>query len=603
MVRTPSFSTKDGDYTHCVDQLYSRPTRTPYYPAYSISVHVSVGLEDYILFNVGSEAFVYSLAAPGEKVFVKETIDKWNGKSGMIPLCHDINDIAITSDLLPVILGFKTGLIVYYNPLKKKNLAMLNHNPLHDSSSVLELKWQPGEKFIFASAHRSGHLYFWTIDNAGSNVHSTGITPFAGSLEIQDARIKGYPKGNLLQKWGVGHGAINSFSFSPDGLYIAIASQDGFMRVYNVQKREFHGRMRSYFGGFLCVCWSPDGKYVVTGGEDDLVTVWSFEERCVVTRCEGHNSWVNAVAFDPFLYSRRFKPAPPSNVPPHMKKEKERKLQRPKSIVEDLDLIATPAYPLASVGEDGRLLLWDLTADALRLRHPLSRGRSAHLSRNALTEHSDTARQNVGSKDVESTTSQPSSSNEVPESNARTQPQATETPFSSDQNNIDSSNNMREAAGNPNFQLRKHQKSHSTSEAIPVSSNVDVRSSLPIENESKGSKSASTEKEAKVKSKKDGGNMKIQKMMKKVTKKVSLKNQNSHVSSAQLEMYQSDDVAPSMDEVNMLAPRVSVEVSPERLTDIVFTKYTVLVACHHGFVQVWQRPESSRPTSQIGTDK
>jgi hypothetical protein len=128
VVRTPSFSTKDGDYTHCVDQLYSRPTRTPYYPAYSISVHVSVGLEDYILFNVGSEAFVYSLAAPGEKVFVKETIDKWNGKSGMIPLCHDVNDIAITSDLLPVILGFKTGLIVYYNPLKKKNLAMLNHN-------------------------------------------------------------------------------------------------------------------------------------------------------------------------------------------------------------------------------------------------------------------------------------------------------------------------------------------------------------------------------------------------------------------------------------------------------------------------------------------
>uniref|UniRef100_A0A671RYU2 Uncharacterized protein n=1 Tax=Sinocyclocheilus anshuiensis TaxID=1608454 RepID=A0A671RYU2_9TELE len=61
---------------------------------------------------------------------------------------------------------------------------------------------------------------------------------------------------------------------SPDGKFLACASQDGFLRIFNFDAVELHGTMKSYFGGLLCVCWSPDGKYIVSGGEDDLVTVW-----------------------------------------------------------------------------------------------------------------------------------------------------------------------------------------------------------------------------------------------------------------------------------------------------------------------------------------
>ena len=45
----------------------------------------------------------------------------------------------------------------------------------------------------------------------------------------------------------------------------------------------------------LCVAWSRDGRYVLSGGEDDLVSVWSVEQRAVVARGQGHQSWVNAV--------------------------------------------------------------------------------------------------------------------------------------------------------------------------------------------------------------------------------------------------------------------------------------------------------------------
>ena len=66
VVKTTTFSTKEGMYAHCSGQLYSRPNRLPFYSTYSIPVHVSLGQEDYILFNVGNEAYVYTLAAPGE---------------------------------------------------------------------------------------------------------------------------------------------------------------------------------------------------------------------------------------------------------------------------------------------------------------------------------------------------------------------------------------------------------------------------------------------------------------------------------------------------------------------------------------------------------
>lgn len=76
------------------------------------------------------------------------------------------------------------------------------------------------------------------------------------------------------------------------------------------------------------MCWSPDGRYIVTGGQDDLVSIWSLEDRVLVARCQGHNSWVTAVQFDPWRCDER-------------------------------------NYRIGSVGEDCRLLLWDFSVGML----------------------------------------------------------------------------------------------------------------------------------------------------------------------------------------------------------------------------------------------
>ena len=101
--------------------------------------------------------------------------------------------------------------------------------------------------------------------------------------------------------------SVNEFSFSPCGTYLAVVSQDGFLRVFtfiyhnNQQMRiQLKCSMKSYFGGLLCVSWSPDGRYIATGGEDDLITVFSFVNMRVACRGRGHSSWINCCAFDPW---------------------------------------------------------------------------------------------------------------------------------------------------------------------------------------------------------------------------------------------------------------------------------------------------------------
>lgn len=87
----------------------------------------------------------------------------------------------------------------------------------------------------------------------------------------------------------------------------------------------------AYYGGLTCVCWSPDGKYVVTGGQDDLVSIWCpSESPALVARCQGHQSWVTSVAFDPWRCDER-----------------------------------SALYRFGSVGEDCRICLWDFSVGML----------------------------------------------------------------------------------------------------------------------------------------------------------------------------------------------------------------------------------------------
>ena len=489
---------------------------------------------------------------------------------------------------------------------------------------------------MFISSHRSGHLYVWSTEHTGK---TTGPQSYAQHAEIQDAvisTVRSKNKSSVLFRWSVGHGPINSFAFSPDLTHIAIASQDGFLRLYDFPKQQFYGRMRSYYGGLLCVCWSPDGRYTVTGGEDDLITVWSFEHRKVVARGEGHKSYVNDVGFDPyttyipdkgFSASARHSvcsdgedvsvaQAPAGCSPTFERSGSANSPYLGRATSESGVERTLVAYRLGSVGQDTQLCLWDLSGDSLKLRRPFSRGRSRtsrQVSRPQSTADltgslslEDKARKDKEEEQVESqnhsliheSDPHPVETEDVSKSNHVRQPSSSKGPDPNERTEPS------HAQSSPNKSVRTSTGSEKedTKEVSPSTSSA--------QSSTQSSEKGNEKKDKKLKKPKGGKKVvKIQpqRTLKDPVKRVmrfmgnigggghTYRREAGSGSGTFFETCNSDDIAPKMEDVNLVEPLVAKVISHERLTALVFRRDCIVTACQEGFVQTWARPGTELP--------
>ncbi|OJK02380.1 hypothetical protein ASPACDRAFT_76763 [Aspergillus aculeatus ATCC 16872] len=250
-------------------------------------------------------------------------------------LSHDINELTKSSSHIDIVMGSSAGDIIWYEPISQK-YARINKNGVVANSAVTHIKWIPGSENLFMAAHANGQLVVYDKEKedalftpelsspSAEMLKSSGRQP----LQVLKSVNSRNQKTNPVSLWKVANQKISHFAFSPDRRHLAIVLEDGSLRVMDYLREEVLDIFRSYYGGLICVCWSPDGKYIVTGGQDDLVTIWSLPERKIVARCQGHNSWVSAVAFDPWRCDER-------------------------------------NYRFGSVGDDCRLLLWDFSVGML----------------------------------------------------------------------------------------------------------------------------------------------------------------------------------------------------------------------------------------------
>nr|VZI30237.1 unnamed protein product [Spirometra erinaceieuropaei] len=364
-------------------------------PVYEDRLQMNLNRRSVCCINSGRDIYIYpvseyqvyeSYATPGKRSFKTS-----------LPVSHDFS----VSSLL--LIGLSGGEIHILDPFQKEPGKVFNEEKQIERSAVTCIRWVPYSTNHFLVAHASGHMYIYNEQlpccvnlptyqqfKKGSGfaiytcktkstcnpMYNWSLTDFGLTSTLDSSKPPySHPHQNKLPDDFDASSAllspINQFAFSTCGKYLAVVTEDGYMRVFDYHRMDIYGYMRSYFGGLTCVDWSPDGKFVVVGGQDDLITIWSFSSQAVVCRGQGHKSWINVVRFDPFVY-------PTKMQQDYSQKQATGEASCPNSKaltngcqdkVDATQHTGNPnfrAYRLGSVGQDTLLCLWELTEDIIR---------------------------------------------------------------------------------------------------------------------------------------------------------------------------------------------------------------------------------------------
>jgi WD40 repeat protein len=97
----------------------------------------------------------------------------------------------------------------------------------------------------------------------------------------------------------VGHTSyLLEVAYSPDGKFLASASQDKTIKIWNVANQQcihtLTGRKR-----YERISYSPDGKFLASGGKDGYIRLWSMANGRCVKKIKAAGNKVPSVAFSP----------------------------------------------------------------------------------------------------------------------------------------------------------------------------------------------------------------------------------------------------------------------------------------------------------------
>jgi len=106
------------------------------------------------------------------------------------------------------------------------------------------------------------------------------------------------PLGTTFFVYGGHSEFVNAVAWSPNGRYIASASWDHTVQVWDVNTRAL---LFSYEHNDIvdALAWSPDGHYIASGSWDNTVQVWDVNTRTHYRTYTGHKDIVSALAWSP----------------------------------------------------------------------------------------------------------------------------------------------------------------------------------------------------------------------------------------------------------------------------------------------------------------
>ncbi|MCC6794082.1 MAG: WD40 repeat domain-containing protein, partial [Candidatus Hydrogenedentes bacterium] len=204
-----------------------------------------------------------------------------------------------------IVAGMPNGFLVYWNTAENEHRCVSAHQDL----IFCVASAQDGTEF--ASCSRDKTVRTWTTTSSGDlrqPRNHDGETPalLACSPDGSKFLTGRWSRASTVCAWESTYGhmvgricvdnlGITAASFSPDGLHIALALDNGHLRIIDSTTLEVLNAMQDVEHTVTArsIEFTPDGANIITRTADDALQIWSVADAKLVARFGGHETGAN----------------------------------------------------------------------------------------------------------------------------------------------------------------------------------------------------------------------------------------------------------------------------------------------------------------------
>lgn len=198
------------------------------------------------------------------------TVKVWRGSDGVICRsleghAHWINTLALNCDYI-----VKTGPFDYGELKKKGRVVDVEKTDRKELARLAQQRYDAARKWsedVLVSGSDDFTMYLWHPETKKTSV----------------ARLTGHQQ------------LINDVKFSPDMRYIASASFDKSIRLWNGKDGKFIATMRAHVQRVYQLAWSADSRLLASASADSTCKIWSISKLSLLCDLPGHEDEVYVI--------------------------------------------------------------------------------------------------------------------------------------------------------------------------------------------------------------------------------------------------------------------------------------------------------------------